>query len=218
MPKIKAIIHDWDDTVTNSFETYSTWYKDFADFYGLRVPELDEVRNQWGQTVPDIIIGVWPEIGDRVNEMFKNFVPDKHYFPNITKGAVAVFESLIKKGFLLGILSSGVGSIVKGTYQKHIDEDFKYHIFVHTQEDTMPYHKPDARVFDKALKELGLLGIKKNEIIYVGDHVFDFKAAENADLGFIAVTTGVNSKNDFIDAGMDKNKILDSFLDIEKVL
>jgi beta-phosphoglucomutase-like phosphatase (HAD superfamily) len=36
MPKIKAIIHDWDDTVTNSLETYSTWYVDFANHYGFR--------------------------------------------------------------------------------------------------------------------------------------------------------------------------------------
>jgi phosphoglycolate phosphatase len=165
-----------------------------------------------------IIKGIWPELEDKVEEMFTSYTPPKHYLPKVKKETVDVFEALNNKGFTLGVLSSGMARSVRRSYKKFVDENFKYHLFVYTQEDTVPYHKPDARVFDKALKELKGLGIRKKEALYVGDHIFDLKAAENAGMDFIAVTTGVNSKNDFLDAGMDEDLILDSFLDIEKVL
>lgn len=41
------------------------------------------------------------------------------------------------------------------------------------------------------------LGLKKEEVLYVGDSYVDAKAAENADVGFAAVLTGTTTREEF---------------------
>ena len=41
------------------------------------------------------------------------------------------------------------------------------------------------------------LGLKKEEVLYVGDSYVDAKAAENADVGFAAVLTGTTTRQEF---------------------
>lgn len=66
--KIKAIIHDWDDTITNSFESYTQFYYDFGKFHELGDPDIDEIKKHWGSTVPEIVNGVWLNLGSKEAE------------------------------------------------------------------------------------------------------------------------------------------------------
>ena len=218
MFKIKAIIHDWDDTITNSFETYAGWYKDFADFYGLRIPTLEEVKPHWARTVPEIIAGVWDTLTlEDATAKFANFIPQRIYDPQLFVGVRECFEILGKKGIIFGVLTSGTEFKTKQIYRKYLDENYSFHEFVLCREDC-EYHKPDPKVFDLSLKLLGARGIKKEEIVYVGDHTIDFESAKNADLNFVAVTTGVIDKSKFLDLGMLEKNILDSFSDLPEYL
>jgi HAD superfamily hydrolase (TIGR01549 family) len=218
MIKIRAIIHDWDDTITNSFTAYSEWYADFADFYDLEVPKKESVKKYWGATLPALVKSLWPGIGSEVEDMLVGFIPQKQYMPQTLPGVEEVFDKLIKRDVKLGILSSGKSVYLNKVYIHNFGEKLKYHKFIHTEEDTKPYHKPDPKVFEKSLKTLLDDGIENEGIIYVGDHIFDYLAAKNAGLRFYAVTTGVIDKAGFLNEGLDEDKILDSFLDIEKVV
>lgn len=62
--KVKAIIHDWDDTITNSFETYS----------GLGKVNMQAVKDAWGDTVPDIICAGWKGINlEQAEKLLEEF-------------------------------------------------------------------------------------------------------------------------------------------------
>jgi phosphoglycolate phosphatase-like HAD superfamily hydrolase len=60
--------------------------------------------------------------------------------------------------------------------------------------DDEPTHKPDPKVFEKALGILAAKKIGKDETVYVGDALMDYYAARDAGIGFIGVSTGLVSK------------------------
>lgn len=220
---IKAIIHDWDDTITNSFEAYSSWYGHFAELHGYDVPDKEQVKMHWGNPVSKIMIGLWPTMDEREAEKLlskfnksDSFIK-ADYSPQPFLGVKDTLEQLHAAGYILGILSSGQLSSIERGYKKYIHPDMPYHDLVFTQFDS-EYHKPDPRVFDGILSELSDRGINDNETIYVGDHMFDYLASRDRGLDFIAVTTGVTKKRDFVDAGLDEKLILDSFADIPEFL
>lgn len=218
MSRFKAIIHDWDDTITNSFETYATWFGDFASFYGLKVPTLNEVKPHWAKSIPEIISGVWNELTvQEATEKFYKFVPPKKYEPLPFDGVEDSLTILKRSGVLLGVLTSGIKMQTELMYKKHFGDGFMFHEFVLCKEDC-EFHKPDKRVFDLPISLFNKKGIKKDEIVYVGDHTVDFESAQNAGLSFVAVTTGVIDKSKFLDLGILDKDILNSFSDLPKYL
>jgi len=58
---------------------------------------------------------------------------------------------------------------------------------IHSYHFTSYIYKPDKGCFNPALKFLGKIGVRKEEIIYVADTVMDFNAAQRAGIGFIAI-------------------------------
>jgi phosphoglycolate phosphatase len=54
--------------------------------------------------------------------------------------------------------------------------------------------KPDP---EGVLKAVGLLGVKKSDILYTGDSLIDANTAKNAGVSFAAVTTGVTAAEEF---------------------
>ena len=70
-------------------------------------------------------------------------------------------------------------------------------------------------MFSKALKKFNF---KKNEILYVGDSIYDYLAAKRAGLKFVAVLTGFHKKNDFNKLGLKNKNILKSIKYLPKWL
>jgi len=64
------------------------------------------------------------------------------------------------------------------------------------------YHKPDGKVFAPALKLLAEQGIDKSSVVYVGEALSDLRAANDAQLGFIAVTQGLVDAAEFTATGV----------------
>ena len=60
---------------------------------------------------------------------------------------------------------------------------------------------------------------KKHKVVYVGDALVDWEAARDADLGlFLAVTTGFTSAEEFLEAGVPQNQILQSAASVPQAL
>jgi len=63
--------------------------------------------------------------------------------------------------------------------------------------DETQVHKPDPDVFLPLIEKLRENSIGREDILYVGDSLDDLKAATAAGIGFIAITTGLYSEEDF---------------------
>lgn len=67
-------------------------------------------------------------------------------------------------------------------------------------EGEAPANKPDPRVFEPALTSLE--GIKREEILYVGDALTDARAASDAGLHFLGIARDKSRRSTFREAGL----------------
>ena len=213
---IKAIIHDWDDTITNSFESYTQFYFDFGDFHKLGSPSLEKIRKHWGGTIPEIVNGVWPDLSpEAAEEKTGVFIETiklwrKTYTATVFPRIKETILELDRLGVKLGIISSGDSKQMKRIYKEQIDKTLRPYCFIYDNKE-LGYKKPDARIFDKAFEKFKKYNIKEEETIYVGDSFQDYSTAKNRGLKFYAVTTGLKTKSDFIREGLDSKYILKDF-------
>lgn len=223
MQRKKAIIHDWDDVVVNSFEAYSQFYFDFAEFFNLGLPTSERLKRHWGKPIPQIIRGQWPQLSeDRSRQMVDEFIDYRKkvqkipYQVKIFPGMIDAFKELSKK-FKLAILTSGYKPTIERIYREMIHPDIKYHEIVVGPPELKVY-KPDPRAFDLIFEHFKKQGIFERETIYIGDSIIDLNAARNRGLEFYAVATGVISKENFEAEGLKKSYIIDKFTDILPML
>jgi len=219
MQRKKAIIHDWDDVVINSFKAYSQFYFDFAEFFNLGLPTSERLKRHWGKPIPQIIRGQWSQLSENVSEQMVNDFIDYRkkaqktpYQVKIFPGVIDAFKELTKN-FKLAILTSGYKPTVERIYREMIHPDIKYHEIVMGPPELKVY-KPDPRAFDLIFECFKKQGISERETIYIGDNIIDFNAARNRGLEFYAVTTGVTSKENFLEEGLNESYIIDKFTDI----
>jgi adenylosuccinate synthase len=70
--------------------------------------------------------------------------------------------------------------------------------------------KPSPKAFEPALNHLNSLGIAKDEVLSIGDHPDDYLASKSAGIDFVAVLTGLNTKEEFESLGLDKGRIIEN--------
>lgn len=216
--KIRAVLKDWDDHVVETYPFCSLQIISFAERSGRRVPNIDEVRRAWGEPLQKMFGKLW-EIGNTegvVSEYIRGF-PEDFCSPPLP-GAFNAIERLKKMGFVLGVVTSSPRRAVERTLRNHPELPFELIDFMHTAED-VAYHKPDPRVFDMAFVELSKHGIKSpGAVLYSGDGVKDFLAAQGRGIRFVGVLTGTTSQEEFLDNGLDKRFIIPSIRELpEKV-
>lgn len=216
---IKAIIHDWDDTITNSFESYAQFYFDFGKFHKLENTSIGKIKKHWGGTIPEIVNGIWPNLNPKeAEEKTSIFIKSikvwrKTYSPIVFPQIKETIFELDGLGIKLGVISSGNNQQMKRIYKEQIDKTLRPYCFIYDNKE-LGYKKPDARIFDKAFEELKQFNIGEKETIYIGDSFQDYYSAKNRGLNFYAVTTGVKTKNDFIKEGLNPKYILSRFSEI----
>jgi len=117
------------------------------------------------------------------------------FFKNAYKDSLSTVNTLIGQGIRVGILSA--------TNKRNLTEDlirleFPIDSLVVLQgSDETQVHKPDPDVFLPLIEKLRENSIGREDILYVGDSLDDLKAATAAGIGFIAITTGLYSEEDF---------------------
>ncbi len=119
------------------------------------------------------------------------------------------FDKFIKRGFKLGIITNGNGSL---TYKKISDSNLnkdKFEFILH--QGTSGGFKPNPVVFKQAKTNY-----PDHDLIYVGDGYEDFLATKLAGIKYIALTSGLTNKSFFEILGQDPNDILDNLSKIDK--
>lgn len=60
------------------------------------------------------------------------------------------------------------------------------------------------------IKKINLEGFSLDDMIYIGDNIRDFEFASKGEISFYGVLTGLESKKDFLNAGLENNRIIDN--------
>lgn len=190
----KIVIFDYDDTIVDTFSSIYDVDMEVAERLGLEKHSKEEVAALWGIPYRERINRLHPEIDFEEHERVHLEIYD-HSTTKPFEDALKILNYLKDKGVRMGVISSRrYKSLVENIDHYGLSDFFE---FVQGEE-SLEHTKPDPRVFDAAIKHFDT---KPEGITYVGDHLNDFKAARDAGLNFVAVTTGVHSKEDFVEAG-----------------
>lgn len=207
---VERVIFDADLTLIDSFGGVHETYCLCARKLGLIEPSKDDLRGQWGKKIPDILAGLFGE--DQRDSVYGVLEAVSAGFEHqLFAGVAAALREISGRGLPLGILST----TEKRFFRPHLEKAGVFGLFdlVVGGEDT-EFRKPDPSVFAAFLKNH-----KPKQLVYVGDALVDWEASRDAGLGlFLAVTTGLTSKENFLAAGVPEVHVLDSVANVPKAL
>lgn len=194
-PRYKAIVFDFDDTLVESRMAKWAQHTHVAkNFYNVDLTE-EKILEHWGKPI-HIMAPELYENSDTWENIYPKLLLTKKNFPKkLYEQSLKVITELLDKSIKIGILSA--------TTRKDIVEDLKKFnfpverfSFIQGAEDTA-VHKPNPKVFLPAFEQLQKEGIDLKDVVYAGDSLDDMRAATEAGIDFIAVTTGLYSAHDF---------------------
>jgi len=211
---IRAVIFDFDDTLIHTYSTAMQNLRQVTKQMGVPLPPETELRLHWGRTWKDFNNTLFPQID--LEQAFQQFhMTDAFHMYPAVKGVHESIDAL-SKGFVLGIVTGRPRAL----FSKRLQEaslDFNKFAFIMTQ-DEIQKPKSDPGYFDAALNELAKLGIGKDEVLFVGDSVFDFQASQNAGLHFVGVLTGPATRQDLEKEGLDNHLIIPSVFELPHLI
>lgn len=204
---IKAIIFDSDDTILDFSKVACPVIKETALRQGLSVPEDDEVNSLWGIPLTLFLKTLWHDVDVyKFKKLYYSLIK-KQSFEEI-EGAKEVI-CLLYRDYSLGVLTTKPRHLMYHNFQE-AGFDLSLFKFAFAAEDS-GFRKPDPRVFDRSIE---ILNLKPENILYIGDSIYDYQAARDAKINFVAVTTGFYKREDFIKEGLKPKYILMSIKDL----
>jgi HAD superfamily hydrolase (TIGR01549 family) len=185
----KAVIFDWDDTLVSTFgPKVHQWIDDGLKHYKTTIT-ADEVRAQWGKPLPVIAMELFGIKEEDSHEILRIMAEESHNYPKVPfEGSLSLVKLLKSAGYILCLVTSTSAASMRRDMDYDPDMDSMLRCFGNIfAADDVEHHKPDPRVFDDVLAELGL---EPEQAIYIGDGEHDASAALMAGLGFIGVNSG----------------------------
>src|SRR3989344_6833870 len=199
--KYKAVIFDFDDTLVESYVQKWAQYKHVAKkFYNVDLRD-EAISKHWGKPFDLMITEIFRGIDTPENIKKLLRVVREDFLKKEQLGSMDVLKTLAGSGIKIAILSA--------TNHDNVVEDLERFNFpinlltsIQGANETI-VHKPNPDVFLPLFDKLKEEGIRKEDIVCVGDSLDDLKAAEKAGIDFIAITTGLYSKEDFKNNGAE---------------
>lgn len=193
-----AVIFDLDDTLTRSHERIFAHHKTVAKHYGIDLTDED-ILMHWGKPFDVLIQHLYRESDTLENMKALNQSLYKDFRKEIQEDTPSVIAHLLDRNVHIGVVTAA--------NTEHAIDDLTYFgvpidrfCFIQGAEQT-PVHKPHPDVFLPMFERLSGRGVSKDRMVYVGDALHDHAAARDAGIDFIAVTTGLVSKEAFEAAG-----------------
>ncbi len=229
MSKQIFLIFDYDGVIVdNTLHGHRRINLILAELGLLPVP-ASILRKNWGKKLEDIFTSISKFSHLKENDLAylkKRYcgldeVQDSNLHSSLDKNLVNTLALLRKHGCLIGIVTSrDKASLEKDTNRIGLDVSI-FH-YIQTASD-WPAHKPDGNVF-KPLNDWVHENTSNstethtadNQILYFGDTInTDYAAVKNAcsdfaPIKFVGVCSGVNTFEEFIEAGLNETEIVPS--------
>jgi len=202
---VNALIFDFDDTILATFESRSSCLMDAASNFGYEI-SLNDIKTVWGKPFREMILNLLPGIDYQKFYEHYRLVMEKHT-PFLKEGASDILTLTKGMNHFVAIVSSSSQVLVLQDLKavgiaQMVDR-------VWGQEDCL-FHKPDPRVLNPVLDYLQDLNIPKSRCLYIGDSTADYFVAREHRILFLAVTTGRDTANSFLQMGLESQYIHES--------
>lgn len=191
---IQVVIFDHDDTLVSTMQAKWAQHKYIAKEFYDKVLTDEELKKHWGKPLTMLVQLLYET--DHIDVAMSYNIATRNLFPKrLFSDTLLTLENLRKMGKKIGLVTATTTSSLEHDFQTlHIPK----HLFDYIQtEDATAVHKPDPRVFEPTLSWLKERQIKPEEVVYVGDHLNDMKAALGVGFRFIGVGTGIVSLKEF---------------------
>ncbi len=216
MREIKALLFDLDGTILDTYEIGYSLHYATARLMNIKPPAKKKWDIHWGKRWSKFIKSIWPDVD--VDEFKKIFIENGYSelpLPFVSN-ALSTLYFLKNNKYYIGTITNRKK---ESTERICKNLGIKLNLFDYVQcRDDYSVCKPYPKVFKPVIKELAQQGIKRKEIAYVGDTLFDWYASKNAGINFFAVLTGGKTAAEFMNAGVSGLNIVDSIKDIPSLL
>jgi phosphoglycolate phosphatase len=196
MAGLQGILFDFDYTLADSSRAVIECVRVAFGNMALPQPSADAIRRTIGLSLPETFRVLSSQDGDaRVDEFRSHFRSRSNEimvdWTEFLPGTAGVVEELAQRPLKLGIVSTKYRFRIEATLLR--DGLASYFETIVGGDDVMEY-KPDPSGLVMAASRLGL---RPDELLYVGDSVTDAEAARRAEMPFAAVLTGPTRGEEF---------------------
>lgn len=205
----RAVIFDCDDTVIATAKSRWDVLIATAGTFGVALTE-ERIRGAWGLPFDSLIRALVPTIGhDDYVRRYRAAMLRTAAEP--CAGAAELLRQLSARAVTMEIVSSSSRDLImQDLKQLELDRYFER---VYGQEQT-GVHKPDPKVLYVVIGDLLERGFQPNDLVYIGDSVRDYTVAAGNDIEFIAVLSGLESREELNAAGVPNERIVDELTEL----
>ncbi len=191
-----TILFDFDFTLADSSQGIFKCVNYALNKMKLHEQDYDTIKYTIGHSLPDTYRKLTKRNSENEeSEFVKLFVKKADEIMNLyTRVYPEVFElmPMIKeKGYKTGIISTKYRYRIQGVLER---ENLNKNFDVIIGGEDVSNHKPDP---EGLLLAIEMLGVKKEQVWYIGDSLVDLAAAKSAGIEFVAVLTGTVFKERF---------------------
>lgn len=192
----KAIIFDFDYTLGDSTNGIVLSINYALEKLGYALPPIEDIKKTIGLSLTETYFALASndnsEEAGQFNRLFKEKA-DSVMVANteLYAGVKTVLQNLKAKGYKLAIVTTKFHYRIEQILNKFDANDW---IDIIVGADDVKIEKPNPEGLLWAIK---YLGVRNEEVLYVGDSLVDAKTAENAKVEFAAVLTGTTTRDDF---------------------
>ena len=216
--KYKVVLFDFDYTLANSEKGILMCFRHVLNAHGYENICDEAIKKTIGMTLQNAfkeLTGIEEEMTleayrrEYIQKADEVMTPNTKLYPE----TLPALENLREAGIQIGIISTKLRYRIEATFELYEIQNW---IDIIVGSEDVKTHKPSP---EGLLYAIEALGVRKEEVLYVGDNIIDAKTAQNAGVDFVAVTTGTNSAEDFRDYPCRKVISNLSFLeDITKII
>ena len=209
---LKTILFDFDYTLVDSSEGIVHCFKTATDQLGLDRKDAIHIKKTIGLPLKEMFRALYSEnyelvdifVGYYTKEADKSATRMTYFYED----ASAILQALKTEGYNLGIVSTKNRSRIQEMLKAYDLNDL-FDIIVGGEDVTN--HKPSP---EGILQAMNRLDCGSKETIYIGDSIYDYHAAQNAAVKFIAVLNGETSQRCFEELGQNSSWIASNLTEV----